>query len=265
MAQLVDTTLRDGEQAAGIAFSMEEKLTIAIMLAKAGIPWIEAGTPTMGPEEQAVIKAMNEAHLNSTIITWNRAVAEDILASVATGSSFLHISVPISDLHISAKLKKSREWVIAKMRSAILLAKSFGCTVSLGAEDASRADIEFFLKITDIAANLGAVRVRYADTVGCMEPLAVKQVMSDLAARCSLPIEFHGHNDFGLAIANSLAAIDGGAKFISGTITGIGERAGNAALEEVANALTTIYGYPVGLNFGALKKTALYVKQASDN
>jgi homocitrate synthase NifV len=259
MLELVDTTLRDGEQAAGIVFSPDEKLEIAKRLSGAGVPWIEAGTPAMGAEEQEVIKLMNELGLKSKIITWNRAVEKDILASIASDSSFLHISIPVSDLHIKEKLKKNREWVIKEMRAAILLAKSFGCTVSLGAEDASRADVEFFLKVTDIAEKLGAVRVRYADTVGCLEPLAVQEIISRLTARSSLPIEFHGHNDFGMAVANSLAAAEGGAQFISGTITGIGERAGNAALEKVLKALTELSGYQTEIKVEQLEETAKYV------
>ncbi|MCE5285836.1 MAG: homocitrate synthase [Pelosinus sp.] len=259
MLELVDTTLRDGEQAAGIVFSPDEKLEIAKRLSAAGIPWIEAGTPAMGQAEQAAIKEMHGAGLTSKIVTWNRAVEGDILASIAAESSFLHISIPVSDLHITEKLKKSREWVIKEMRAAILLAKSFGCTVFLGAEDASRADTEFFLKVTDIAEKAGAVRVRYADTVGCLEPLAAQKIISRLTAKSSLPIEFHGHNDFGMAVANSLAAAEGGAQFISGTIAGIGERAGNAALEKVLKALTELSAYQTRIKLEHLKETAKYV------
>lgn len=151
--QLVDTTLRDGEQAAGVVFSTEEKVNIAQALDQAGVQWIEAGTPVMGAEEQEALRGILALPLTATITAWNRAVKEDIEASVACGFSFLHISVPASDLHIRHKLRKTREWVLAGLRQAIQLARSYGCDVSVGAEDASRADPEFFCRLPILLPN----------------------------------------------------------------------------------------------------------------
>lgn len=260
---LIDTTLRDGEQAAGIVFTAMEKLAVATALDQAGVTWIEAGTPAMGQEEAEALRLILDARLKAVVFAWNRACREDIEASIACGFEFLHISVPVSDLHLHRKLKKSREWVLNQLTSAILLAQSHGCCVSVGAEDASRADPEQFLQLAELSARLGAVRIRFADTVGLLDPFSSRALMLDLAARCPLPIEFHAHNDFGLATANTLAALQGGAVFASVTAAGIGERAGNAGLEEVVAALTEVYGCPGAINLEAVKKIGRQVATLS--
>lgn len=260
---IIDTTLRDGEQAAGIVFSAQEKRDIAVALDKAGIRWIEAGTPVMGREEQEAMKLILAASLDAAVFSWNRALREDILASIACGFSCVHISVPVSDLHMQQKIKKDRDWVLNQLKKAVRFARSYGCTVSVGAEDASRADGDFFLRVADAAAHSGAVRIRFADTVGCLEPVGTYLLLRDLAPRCSLPIEFHGHNDFGLAAANTLAAFKAGAGFASTTIAGLGERAGNAALEEVVSILAALCGYDAGIDAEALQSLSSLVARAS--
>jgi homocitrate synthase NifV len=261
--EIVDTTLRDGEQSPGIVFSAQDKLNIATALDKAGVTWIEAGVPVMGEEEQEAMKMILAASLQAKIVAWNRASTNDILSSVSCGFSFLHISIPVSDLHIEQKLKKSRTWVLEQLESSILLAQSFGCSVSVGAEDASRADREFFLRVADVAAKMGASRIRYADTVGCLQPLAVQRIFQELIPRCPLPVEVHMHNDFGLANANTLVAIAAGADLASTTIAGIGERAGNAALEEVVTALQVVYGLHCPVDIEAFPRLSDLVMQAS--
>jgi len=262
--RIVDTTLRDGEQSPGIVFSAQDKLMIATALDQAGVAFIEAGMPIMGAEEQEAMKLILSAPLSAKVIAWNRAVKEDILASVACGCSFVHISVPVSDLHIQQKIKKSREWVIEKLKTSIGLARSFGCTVTVGAEDASRADMDFFLQVANVAAQMGAIHIRYADTVGCLTPFAVHDIFQKLIPRCPLPIEVHMHNDFGLASANTLVALDAGAALSSTTISGIGERAGNAGLEEVVTALHFLYGIDTGINVRAFKNLSEMVMQFSN-
>lgn len=252
--QLVDTTLRDGEQTAGVVFSAQEKMAIVLALDKAGVPWIEAGVPAMGEEEQEILKAILSEPRKACLFSWNRAVKDDVLASVACGFSFVHISVPVSDLHIEQKLGKNREWVLKQMQEVVLFARSFGCEVSIGAEDASRADVDFFLRIADAAEKLGVRRIRYADTVGCMEPLRTYKVMQNLVARCPLPIEFHGHNDFGLAVPNTLAAFRANVPFVSATILGLGERAGNANMEQVVCGLDKFFGSSFGIKLDMLQQ-----------
>lgn len=261
--QLVDTTFRDGEQSAGVVFSTKEKVNMALALDRAGIAWIEAGTPAMGTEEQETLRTLLALPLRATLIAWNRAEIQDLRASLACGFSCIHISLPVSDLHIIHKLKKDREWVLKQLKMALQLVQSYGVAVTVGAEDTSRADADFFLQFADVAARFGAMRIRFADTVGCLDPFMTFERLQDLVGRCSLPIEFHGHNDFGLATANTLAAFQAGVAFASVTLGGIGERAGNASLEEVVASLEKIYGYHCGVESGRLGSLADLVARAS--
>lgn len=262
--QIIDTTFRDGEQSAGVVFSAEEKIKMATALDCAGIAWIEAGIPAMGTEEQETLRTLLELPLRATLIAWNRAELEDIRTSISCGFSCIHISLPVSDLHITQKLKKDREWILKRLKLALQFAQSYGCSITVGAEDTSRADPEFFLQFAEVAAQFGVMRIRFADTVGCLDPLTTFDRLQDLVRRCPLPIEFHGHNDFGLATANTLAAFQAGVAFASVTLAGIGERAGNASLEEVVASLEKIYRYHCGVDFSKLNALADLVAQASD-
>lgn len=261
--ELVDTTLRDGEQAAGIAFSASEKKEIATALSKAGIRWIEAGTPAMGTEEQAAMRRILGAGLEACAFSWNRACREDIQASLDCGFSYVHISVPVSDLHIQQKLQKDRDWVIEQLKNSVAFAQAAGCRVSVGAEDSSRAREEEFLELAFVAAELGAERIRYADTVGWLNPFQVYDLFARLVPQCPLPIEFHPHNDFGLACANALAALRAGVNLVSGTVNGIGERAGNAALEEVIAAAHAIYRWESGVDLVGFQNLCRMVAKAA--
>ena len=260
---IVDTTLRDGEQSPGIVFTAQDKLAIAIALDQSGVEWIEAGVPIMGEEEQEAMKLILGAPLQAKVISWNRAFKEDILSSIACGFSYVHISVPVSNLHITQKIKKSPEWVLSQLEQAISLARSYGCIISVGAEDASRADLDYFLQVANVAEKMGAIRIRYADTVGCLTPFSTNTIFKELVSRCPLPIEVHMHNDFGLATANTLVALDAGAKLASTTVAGIGERAGNAEFEEVVTGLYNLYGIDTGIDVGKLNSLNELVARVS--
>lgn len=262
MIQLVDCTLRDGEQAPGVAFSTAEKVEIARLLDLAGVGQIEAGTPAMGEIEQEAIRAMVAQGLSARISTWNRLLPRDVEASLACGVKLVHVSVPASDIHLYTILRKSRSWVLGAIKEVVVGARARGLEVTVGAEDASRADLEFLVAIGQAAAGAGAVRLRYADTVGALEPFRAFRELAYLRQRCGLELEFHGHNDFGLALANTLAAARAGVKYLDVTVLGLGERAGNAPLAATAASLSRIGRFEVGIDFRRLPALMVAVEKA---
>lgn len=245
---LCDTTLRDGEQTPGVAFSFEEKARIASCLSDAGIDELEVGVPSVGPDELASIKRLVDLRLTTRLVTWNRAVQSDLEDSFRTGVEGVAISVPISDQHIENKLRKSRAWVLENMAECVSLAKREGRYVCLGLEDASRADVDFLLKFLKEAESLKVDRIRLADTLGIMDPLEVYDRFSPVVRSVDLPLEFHAHNDLGMATANSLAAIKAGFKAVSVTVGGLGERAGNTPLEEISVAIRHVLNRPTAFD-----------------
>lgn len=260
---IVDTTLRDGEQAPGVAFSLQEKVIIARLLDRAGVCEIEAGIPAMGEVEQEAVRAIVKLGLKSRVTTWNRLLLADIRASLACGVENLHISAPVSETQIRYKLARTRQWVLDCLKAALCYATAYGCRVTVGAEDASRADYAFLLEFALLAQEMGAVRLRYCDTVGILDPFSTFDTISRLKNDLALEVEFHGHNDFGMATANTLAALRAGARYVDTTVGGLGERAGNTCLEELAAALQRLYGVDPGLDARALRALGRYVARAS--
>jgi len=232
-----DTTLRDGEQTAGVVFSLDEKIRIARMLDEIGVGELECGIPAMGKEEQDSVKALVDLGLNARLITWNRAVPADIQASIDSGVKAVDISLSVSDIHIQHKLRKDRDWVREQLKIALGFAKQHDLYVSVGGEDASRADLDFLVELMQIAKTQGADRFRFCDTLGILDPFTTYDKVDYLAKRVDLDLEVHTHNDLGMATANAIAGIRAGARFVNTTVNGLGERAGNAALEEVVMAL----------------------------
>ncbi len=240
--RLDDTTLRDGEQTAFVVFSRQEKLTIAHMLDETGVDQIEAGIPAMGGEEQQLVREIAHAGLNASILGWNRARIEDIKQSLACGVDAVAISLATSDIHLETKLRKSRSWALETIRRCTAYAHDHDMYVSVGAEDASRTDIEFLITYALAAKSEGASRIRFCDTLGVMEPFGMYDRIRILCAETGMEVEVHAHNDFGMATANTLAAVRAGASWVNTTVGGLGERAGNAPLEELVMALRHVEG-----------------------
>ena len=259
-----DTTLRDGEQTAGVVFANDEKIHIAKLLDQVGIDQIEAGIPAMGGDEKKTIKAIANLGLKASVLAWNRAVIEDVQKSIDCGVDAVAISIAVSDIHIQTKLKKDRQWVIDRMSLAVDFAKKKGVYVSVNAEDGSRADLDFLVEFAKKAQEVGADRLRFCDTIGILDPFETHRIIQHLIEECDgLDIEMHTHNDFGMATANALAGIKAGASWVNATVNGLGERAGNAALEEVVMALKYIGGFDLGYRTEMLLELSEYVAQAS--
>ena len=260
---IVDTTLRDGEQTAGVVFANAEKVAIATMLSDLGVDQLEVGIPTMGGDEKKAIKEIVKKNLKSSIMAWNRPVISDIQESIDCGVDAVAISISVSDIHIKNKLRKSREWVLEKMVEGVEFAKKNGLYVSVNGEDASRADNDFLIKFIETAKQAGADRFRYCDTVGVMGPFQIEEQIKNLYDKTGFDIEMHTHNDFGMATANAIAGVRAGANHVGLTVNGLGERAGNAALEEVLMAFKYVYGLNVDVDTTKFREISEYVSRAS--
>jgi len=251
-----DTTLRDGEQAPGVAFTRAEKLAVARELAALGVPLIEVGFPAVSAEEMAAIRDIVDAELDAVIQVIARPSTEDIAMALRSGAHSIAIFIGTSDSHIERKLRMDRSEVLRRIDTAVAYAKAAGRQVVLAAEDATRTDPDFLSAVARTAAEAGADAIGIADTVGVATPWSIQRTVGRLAADCALPIAVHCHNDLGLATANSVAALAAGASGVQCSMLGIGERAGNACLEEVAVAIEVAWDRRTGLDLRALPALA---------
>lgn len=263
MILIEDSTLREGEQSPGVAFSTAQKLGIAERLAAAGIGAIEVGTPAMGGPEEEAIRHLVAANLPLRLIGWNRGRKEDLQRSFDCGLDSVHIGLPASDVHLKDKFSRDRSWVIEQMQVLVDFAKQNGAWVSVSAEDSGRADADFLVEYATAVNAAGADRMRVSDTVGVLDYAATESLFKRLSTAVPLPLQAHMHNDYGMSTANALAAVRGGARHVHGTVNGLGERAGITALDELVFVLEKFAGISTGVRTELLAELSDYVAAAS--
>ena len=244
---LYDTTLRDGEQTIGVVLTPDEKLEIATALDAAGIDRIEAGFPRVSDDDFEAVRMIADAGLRAEVWGFSRAVQADVDVLVELGVGASVIESPISDGKLDA-LGVSRETMLDRIRAAVAFATEHGIRVAFFGVDSSRADLDFFDRAYEAAVEAGAAEVVVVDTLGIATPEAAALLVSRTLDRLDVPVHWHGHDDFGLGTAAAIAAVQAGATWVQGTINGMGERAGNADLVEVALALEALYGIPTRLD-----------------
>ncbi|MFQ6135731.1 MAG: homocitrate synthase family protein [Candidatus Hydrothermarchaeales archaeon] len=261
--KLNDTTLRDGEQTPGVVFSIEEKVEIARLLDEIGVQQIESGTPVMSDSEQKAVTSIAKEGLDASIMGWSRAAKPDVDAVISTGADAIAISIATSDIHLQYKLKMTREEVVEKAVSMVEYAKEHGLYISLNAEDATRTEFSFLKEYALKGKEAGADRLRICDTLGVLIPSSSRYLVAKFIEETNMPVEIHTHNDYGLAVANALAAFEAGAEYASTTVNGLGERAGNSSLEGIIMSLTKLYNLDLGFKIDRLYEVSRYVEKAS--
>jgi homocitrate synthase NifV len=238
-------------------------LELALELDALGVEILEAGIPVMGAEEIECLQAIQSLGLKAQLLNWCRMRKEDIGCALETGIRNVHFAVPASPVHIQTKLGTTEEDVIYRMAECVEYAQNKGLTVSVGAEDASRAQIGFVIRLFREAEKLGVTRVRYADTTGILNPFSACEQIRYIREHIGADIDFHGHNDFGMATANALGAYKGGANVISCSVNGLGERAGNTPLEEIVLALEHREGCKLPIDHTRLQQVSELVERCS--
>ena len=259
-----DTTLRDGEQTVGVVLSPQQKLQIARQLDALGVSRIEAGFPRVSPEDAEAIQLMQKAGIGAELWGFSRAVRADVEELVRLGLGASVIEAPTSDIKLRA-YGISREDVLKRITDAISFARQNNITVAYFAVDGTRTDLEFLKKVYLAALNAGAAEIVVVDTIGACGPEAVELLMRETRSWVgpNVPLHFHGHNDFGMGTACAVAAVRGGAAWIQGTINGMGERAGNVDISEVALALRCLYDVPVALDLRKVREASRVVAQTA--
>lgn len=261
--QIYDSTLRDGEQMPGIAYSLDQKVAIARKLDAIHVPQIEAGFPAVSDGERRSIKTITKLGLDAEILALSRVTTADIDAAVDAGVDMVLLFIATSDIHLKYKFNKPREYIIEKVVEGLDYCRSRGVKASLSCEDSTRTDLDFLFQVYSTAEGHGAVRIGLTDTVGCAAPEAITFLLAEIKKRYTTPVSLHLHNDYGMALANAIAGVKAGADAITTTVNGIGERAGNVPLEEFVGAMKFLYGVDLGIDASGLKELCDMVAQFS--
>ncbi|RLF20227.1 MAG: homoaconitate hydratase [Thermoprotei archaeon] len=260
---LYDTTLRDGEQTPGVSFEVDEKVEVALKLEECGLREIEVGFPAVSDEEMIAVREVCKSLSEARALCLCRALRSDVDLALKCDVDGVIVFIPSSLIHLKWKLKLTADEALKCAVDVISYAKSHGLFVQFTCEDATRTPLSRLLEFYSKAIEAGADRIGVADTAGCITPTGMKRLVSQLSSRLSKPIAVHCHNDFGLATANTLAAYEAGASALSVSVNGLGERCGNAPLEEVALALRCLYGVDVDLKLEKLVELSRLVAEIS--
>lgn len=242
-----DSTLREGEQMPGVRFTPEQKVAIAQLLMDAGVHQIEAGFAAISEDERRSIRNIVEIGGDSDILSLSRSKREDIDAALSCDVDMILLFIATSELHMEKKLRLSRDEVVASVCDSVEYAKDHGIAVGLSTEDTTRSDGAFLRRVYRCAAESGADRLGITDTLGCGTPEKISELVKSVRSISDLPISVHLHNDFGLALANAIAAVQKGARAVATTVCGFGERAGNVPLEQFAVSMKYLYDTDLGI------------------
>jgi len=259
--RVYDCTLRDGEQTPGVALSLKEKLNIAAQLSKLGVDVIEAGTPVNSMEEMEAVKAVAKGVEETKISGLARVLRKDIDACIECRVDMVHTFVSTSELHLKYQMEKTQDEILRMAVDAVEYVKAHGLECLFSAMDATRTEAAYLVKVLKAAEDAGADFVNVPDTVGVMIPSSMRRLIRRVRSEAHVGLDVHCHNDYGLAVANTLAGVEAGADGVQVTVNGIGERAGNAALEPVVSALLTTYGVDVGVEPRFMTETSLLVER----
>ncbi|MDD3110831.1 MAG: 2-isopropylmalate synthase [Methanofollis liminatans] len=258
---LFDTTLRDGEQTPGVSFTIDQKVEIARQIAAIRVGTIEAGFPASSTDELAAVKAIAAAETGARICGLSRMRKDDVDACIESGADMIHVFIPTSDIQREHTIKKTRQEVIEATGAIVAYAREHFDRCLFSAMDATRTDTDYLIQVCRAAVAAGATTVNIPDTVGVMTPSAMKELIARVVREVNAPIDVHCHNDFGLAVANTLAAVEAGAAQVQVTVNGMGERAGNADLAQTVMALEAIYGIETGIDTPRLVETSRLVSR----
>lgn len=259
--RIFDTTLRDGEGTPGISLTPDDKVVIARQLDRLGVDAIEVGTPITSKGEMESARRIFKENLKAEVYALARVVKADLDAIISSGIKYVHLFIATSDLHLKHKLRMSRDQVIQRSLEIIDYAKEHDLIVEFSPEDATRTNITFLKKFCKIVAEAGAIRINIPDTVGVMTPNKMYQLVKEIRSTINVPISVHCHNDFGMAVANTLAGLEAGADQTHVTINGLGERAGNAALEEVVLSLHMLHNRKTNISTELLYQTSQLISK----
>ena len=262
--QILDSTLREGEQTPRVSFTIKEKIAIAKRLNTFGVDFIELGHPAVSPDVYESVEALNELPMSAEKIVHGRATKSDINDGVAIGVRWIGIFFGTSPLSLKHKFNVTKMEAIQRIETAIKYGKDKGLKLRFTAEDASRTDIDFLLKICQVAQSSGADRFSLADTVGILTPVKTKDLVDRIVSELDIPVHFHCHNDFGLATANALTAFEAGAQCVDVTVNGLGERCGLPPLAEVTTALVELYKVNKIWDLDQLQELSDFVDKASE-